>query len=201
MLGLTAILALVLVPPLGLGITWLGWHLTGPELAATLPRLGALVLVYAAYFLTVLGAAAAVSTLSRSARGALMALLGFWLVNGCLAPRAAAEVARHLAPAASPAVFARELEAAVARHEEGSGGAAARGLQVIEDESNRRFDALYVRWETSSSARSVASSRPRSSRRASRFASCRWRWRARTTPTTGTSRPRPSGTGARWSAR
>ncbi|HZL99189.1 MAG TPA: DUF3526 domain-containing protein, partial [Planctomycetota bacterium] len=147
MLGLIAILALVLVPLLGLGLTWLGWHLTGPELAATLPRLGALVLVYAAYFLAVLGAAAAVSTLSRSARGALMVLLGFWLVNGFLAPRAAAEVARHLAPAASPAVFARELEAAVARHEEGGGGGAARGLQAIEDESNRRFDALYVRWE------------------------------------------------------
>jgi ABC-2 type transport system permease protein len=146
-LGLTAILALVLGPSLALGLAWLGWHLTAPELAATLPRLGVLVLVYGTYYLTVLGVATAVSTRSRSAQGALVVLLGFWLVNGFLAPRLAAEAARRLAPVDSPAVFARELEAAAASHEEGSRGLGARGLQAAEDESNRRFDALYARWE------------------------------------------------------
>jgi ABC-2 type transport system permease protein len=147
MLGLTALLALVLGPPLGLGLAWLGWHLTGLEITATLPRLGVLVLVYGGYFLTVLGVATAVSTLSRSAQGALVVLLGFWLVNGFLAPRLAAEAARRLTPVASPAVFARELEASAATHEEGSRGTGAWGLQAAEDESNRRFDALYARWE------------------------------------------------------
>jgi ABC-2 type transport system permease protein len=146
-LGLAGILGLVLLPPLALGLGWLVWQLAGPELAATLPRLGGLAVVYALYFLTVFGVATAVSTAARSARAALIILLGFWVANGFLAPRLAAEVARSLAPAPSPAAFARELDAAVARHEEGSRGPAARGLQAAEDESNQRFDALYAQWE------------------------------------------------------
>ena len=39
-LGLAGILGLVLLPPLALGLGWLVWQLTGPELAAILPRLG-----------------------------------------------------------------------------------------------------------------------------------------------------------------
>lgn len=147
MLGLAGILGLMLLLPLALGLGWLGWRLTGSELAEILPRLGGLVLVYTLYFLTVLGVATAVSTASRSARRALAVLLGFWIVNGFLAPRVAVEVTRALVPAGSPAAFARKLDAAVASHEEGYREAAARGLQAAEDESNARFDALYAEWE------------------------------------------------------
>ena len=145
--GLVGILGLGLLPPLVLGLGWLARHLTGHELAATLPRLGALVLVYALYFLTVLGVATAVSIAVPSARAALIILLGFWIVNGFLAPRVATEVARFLAPVPSPAAFARTLDAATAPHEEGSRGPAVRGLQAAEDESSHRFDALYAEWE------------------------------------------------------
>jgi len=43
--------------------------------------------------------------------------------------------------------FARELRAAAAAHDEGSPATGARGLQAIEEESNRQFDTLYGRWE------------------------------------------------------
>ena len=119
MLGLIAILGLALCRRSALASPGSAGTSTGPELAATLPRLGALAWSTRRYFLTVLGVAAAVSTISRSARAALIVLLGFWLATASSRRARPPRSPGHLAPAASPAVFARELEAAVARHEEG----------------------------------------------------------------------------------
>jgi ABC-2 type transport system permease protein len=107
LLGVTAIVAGVLVPTLTIGIVWLGRHLTARELGDTLPRLGVLGLLYAAYYLMLLGIATAVSTASRSARTALITLLGFWLVNGFLGPYLATEIAERMVFAPSSAAFSR----------------------------------------------------------------------------------------------
>ncbi|MEM6783461.1 MAG: ABC transporter permease subunit [Bacteroidota bacterium] len=105
-LGAAAPLALVLVPAAVLGALAMAVA-APPEAAAwSAPRVGLLALVYLAYFAVFVGVSLLVSALAGSPRTALLALLGFWFVNGFIAPRLAADVAERVHPGLTEEAFA-----------------------------------------------------------------------------------------------
>jgi len=106
-LGIAASLGMVLVPAalIGAGVLiFLGDPRVLPDTAA---RLVLLALFYLFYFAAILGTSLAVSAWSKSTRAALLTLLGFWIVNGLIAPRAFTDVARYLHPTPSAFDFAK----------------------------------------------------------------------------------------------
>ncbi|MEM8599102.1 MAG: ABC transporter permease subunit [Bacteroidota bacterium] len=105
-LGAAAPLALVLVPAAVLGALAMAVA-APPEAAAwSAPRVALLALVYLAYFAVFVGVSLLVSALARSPRAALLVLLGFWFVNGFIAPRLAADVAERVHPGLTEEAFA-----------------------------------------------------------------------------------------------
>lgn len=101
-LGVSAALALLLVPAAILGVLALSLSADG----ALPPSGGKLVLMtggFLTYFAVFVGVSLAVSAFAPSSRLALVILLGFWIVNGFVAPRAASDLAKRLHP--SPSTF------------------------------------------------------------------------------------------------
>ena len=95
-LGVAAALALLVVPAALLGSAAL---LTGSAATGSiLTRGSVLALVYLTYFGAFVGLSLAVSAWAPSARTALVALLGIWVVNGLVAPRAAVDLSSWLHP-------------------------------------------------------------------------------------------------------
>lgn len=94
-LGLIAALGAVLLPALALGGGLLAQGAAG---GASPARLAAMIAAYAAYFAVFVALALGVSALARSSRGALVALLGVWVLWSLATPRAAADVAAIVAP-------------------------------------------------------------------------------------------------------
>lgn len=77
----------------------------------SLPRALALIGVYLAYFALWLAVGLAVSALAPSSRVALTLLLAAWFLNGFLAPRGAATLARALHPTPTPQELQRAIDA------------------------------------------------------------------------------------------
>lgn len=101
-LGLGASLLVLLVPVALLGA---GVLLLGPDGRLSLPRLLLLSLAYLAYFTAFAALGVAISARARSARAALATLLAFWVVNGLLMPRLAADAASRVYPLPSTEAF------------------------------------------------------------------------------------------------
>jgi ABC-2 type transport system permease protein len=104
---------------LGLGVLVVPAALTGALalLAATTdtPDVSALRVVllggsYLLYFAAILAITLAVSAWARSSRGALLALLGLWIVNALVAPRVATDVARARAPLPTAEAFRSAID-------------------------------------------------------------------------------------------
>ncbi|WP_435017938.1 DUF3526 domain-containing protein [Tundrisphaera sp. TA3] len=107
-LGLAAALGLILVPAAVLGGTLLAMGSTGPEHAGPdALALGAGYLLYLGIFLA---GSLAVSARSRTSRGALVVLLGFWIANAMIAPRLATDLARRAVGTPSSAEFAAAIQ-------------------------------------------------------------------------------------------
>ncbi len=108
-LGVAGALALLLVPAAVVGAAALVVGSTGPA-ASPLARGTVLAGVYLAYFGAFVGLGLAVSAWARSARTALVVLLGVWVVNGLVAPRAAVDLSKWIHPTPSAVEFAHTLE-------------------------------------------------------------------------------------------
>ncbi len=108
-LGVAGALALLLVPAAVVGAAALVVGSTGPA-ASPLARGAVLAGVYLAYFAAFVGLGLAVSAWARSARTALVVLLGVWVVNGLVAPRAAVDLSKWIHPTPSAVEFAHTLE-------------------------------------------------------------------------------------------
>ncbi len=107
-LGIAAALGLLVVPAavLGSAALVLGSNAAGSFLA----RGVVLAIVYIAYFGAFVGLSLAVSARAPSARTALVALLGIWVLNGLVAPRIAVDLSARLHPAPTAFEFARTIE-------------------------------------------------------------------------------------------
>ena len=117
-LGAAGALALLLVPAAVVGAAALVVGSTGPA-ASPLARGAVLAGVYLAYFAAFVGLGLAVSAWARSARTALVVLLGVWVVNGLVAPRAAVDLSKWIHPTPSAVEFAHTLEQEMAAGVEG----------------------------------------------------------------------------------
>lgn len=102
--GLSAALFAILLPLTVLGSAALLWSGV-QEGQASVPRLGLMILGYLLYFGALAGVALGVSALTRSSRTALVALLGFWMVNCLLVPRLAADAASRFYPVPTAQAF------------------------------------------------------------------------------------------------
>jgi len=111
-LGIAGALGLLLVPATILGSTAIALGSEG-GLALTLPRLAGMSLGYLLYFAAFLALSLAVSAWARSSRVALLVLLGFWMFNGLIAPRAASDLAKALHPTPSAFAFNQGIEEAM----------------------------------------------------------------------------------------
>ena len=108
-LGVAGALGLLLVPAAGVGAAALVVGSPGPA-ASPFARGAVLAGVYLAYFAAFLALSLAVSARARSARTALVILLGVWVVNGLVAPRVAVDLSKWLHPTPSAIEFARTVE-------------------------------------------------------------------------------------------
>ncbi len=108
-IGVAGALALLVFPAAVLGAAAIAIGSPGPA-APVLTRGAVLALAYAAYFGVFVALALAVSAWARSARAALVALLGVWAVNGLVAPRVAVDLSKRIHPTPSAVEFARTME-------------------------------------------------------------------------------------------
>lgn len=109
-LGLTALLALLLVPATligGVALTLNGDQAGEPFSAGRFALLVAGYLLYLGVFIAV---SLAVSARAASSRFALLALLGFWILSCLIAPRAATDAARRIYPTPSALEFTAAME-------------------------------------------------------------------------------------------
>ena len=112
-LGVAGALALLLVPATAAGAVAMSLSSDAAAIAASVPRMAWLALSYLLYFGVFTGISLTVSALAPSSRSALTILLGFWMFNGLVAPRAASDLARILRPTPSAFEFEHRLEAAL----------------------------------------------------------------------------------------
>jgi ABC-2 type transport system permease protein len=175
-LGLSAALGFLLVPASLIGAAALVFGSDAASLGTTWPRTIWLAGSYLLYFGAFLGIALAVSAWTRSSRAALLALLAVWIVNGLVAPRVTAEIAKRAHPTPSAFEFASTMERALRFGLDGTETPAARdqalrrevlakygadsidalpvsfaglSLQAGEDHGNEVFDKLYGDlWDT-----------------------------------------------------
>jgi ABC-2 type transport system permease protein len=108
-LGVAGALALLLVPAAIVGAAAITLGSPGPA-APPFARGAVLTVSYLAYFGVFVALSLAVSAWVRSARTALVALLGIWVLNGLVAPRVAVDLSKWLHPTPSAVAFARTME-------------------------------------------------------------------------------------------
>lgn len=113
-LGIAGALAALLVPAAAIGAAALLLSSGATELGATVPRFAGMTLSYLLYFAAFLGISLAVSAWAKTSRAALLVLLGFWMFNGLVAPRAASDLAKSLYPTPSAFQFTKGIQDAMA---------------------------------------------------------------------------------------
>ncbi len=130
-LGVAAALGVWLVPAAILGSVAIVAASGGGEVMAAAPRAGWMGLSYLLYFGAFTGVSLAVSAWAPSSRVALMVLLGFWMMNGLVAPRVAADLAKSQSPSPSAFAFAQQMQLALAKGSDGHDpGARAKALET-----------------------------------------------------------------------
>jgi ABC-2 type transport system permease protein len=125
-LGIAAALALLLVPAAALGAAALALSSDNGAFAASWPRAALMAAGYLAYFAIFAALSLSVSALAGSSRTALTALLGVWIFNGLIVPKAASDLARSIHPAPSAMEFAKSIERSLEKGIDGHGSPDAR---------------------------------------------------------------------------
>lgn len=96
-------------------------------------RAVALALAYGVFLLTIAGLVIAVSARARTARGALLTLLGGWVLMALVLPRLGATLAEQIAPSTDTGQFWREVRAALKEGIDGHSPAGAREEALLRD--------------------------------------------------------------------
>jgi ABC-2 type transport system permease protein len=109
-LGIAGGLGILLVPAALVGSAALVLSSEDGGFMASLPRMGWMALSYLLYFTAFIGLSLTVSALAKSARLALVCLLGFWIFNGLAAPRIFSDLSRTIHRTPSSLEFARAME-------------------------------------------------------------------------------------------
>jgi ABC-2 type transport system permease protein len=104
-LGVSAALALVLIPATLLAAVLLAGLKTGESFGEAALRFITLSGSYLLYFAAILGLSLAVSAKVKSSRVALLTLIGFWMISSLLAPRLASDLSERLYPSPTVSAF------------------------------------------------------------------------------------------------
>ncbi len=123
--GIAGALGLLVVPAALLGVIALALTAERGMLGASAGRMVVMFVSYLLYFGIFISVSLAVSARAKSSQFALVALLAFWIVNGLIAPRAIADVARRVHPTPSSFSFQQALD----RDLQGDGHDAAESLK------------------------------------------------------------------------
>ncbi len=108
-LGVLGPLLVLLIPAVVLGV--LAMMLTEASGTWSMARFGMLVGVYVLYFTLFIGLTLLVSARAKSARTALVGLLGFWLLTTFVVPRLVTDAADTLHPTPDPIAFQAAIRA------------------------------------------------------------------------------------------
>jgi ABC-2 type transport system permease protein len=112
-LGVAWALGALLVPATILGVAALALSSENGALQASGVRMALMGASYLVYFAAMIAICLAVSAWARSSRLALIGLLGFWIFNSLIAPRAAADLAKAIYPTPSAFDFTQRMERAM----------------------------------------------------------------------------------------
>jgi ABC-2 type transport system permease protein len=109
-LGIAGALGALIVPATAIGVVALGLASENGLMAASASRMAVMFASYLLYFGVFIGVSLAVSARAPSSRLALVTLLAFWILNGLIAPRAAADIARRAYPTPSAFAFQQSID-------------------------------------------------------------------------------------------
>lgn len=142
--GIAGALGVLVVPAGVIGVIALALTSENGLLGASAGRLAWMFASYLLYFGIFIGVSLAVSAWAKSSRFALVALLAFWIVNGLIAPRAAADAAKRIYPTPSAFSFQQALDRAL----QGDGHDAAEALKqrVLAQYKVSRIEDLPVNF-------------------------------------------------------
>lgn len=149
-LGVTGALGVLLVPATILGVIALALASDNGLLGASASRLAWMFVSYLLYFGVFVGVSLAVSAKAKSAQMALVVLLAFWIVNGLIAPRAVADIAKRVYP--TPSAFAfqqamdREMQSGPDGHDTADKRAEALKQRTLKQYGVDKLEALPVNF-------------------------------------------------------
>jgi ABC-2 type transport system permease protein len=124
--GVSGALFLLLAPAAVIGSIAVTLASSQADMGAAVPRMAGMALGYFLYYGAFAGVTLAVSAVAPSSRSALVLLLGFWMFDGLVAPRAASDIARAFEPAPSAFEFGHKMEMALKNGIDGHDPADAR---------------------------------------------------------------------------
>jgi ABC-2 type transport system permease protein len=142
-LGIGWALGTLLVPATMLGVLALALTSENGALIASGSRMILMGLSYLLYFAATIAVSLAVSAWARSSRLALVSLLGFWIFNSLIAPRAVADIAKAFYPTPSAFEFDHRIEMAMKNGLDGHNPAEARTEQ-LKQELFRKYNVATV---------------------------------------------------------
>ena len=147
-LGIAGALGGLIVPAAILGVIALGLTAEKGMLGSDAGRMAWMFASYVLYFGIFIGLSLAVSAKAKTSQMALVVLLAFWIVNGLIAPRAIADVAKRVYP--TPSAFAfqqaidRELQSGPDGHDTADKRAEALKQRVLKQYGVDKLEALPV---------------------------------------------------------
>jgi ABC-2 type transport system permease protein len=149
-LGIAGALGALIVPATITGVIALALTSETGMLGASASRMTWMFAAYLLYFGVFIGLALAVSAKAKSSQLALIILLAFWIVNGLIAPRAIADVAKRVYP--TPSAFAfqqaidREMQGGPDGHDTADKRAEALKQKVLKQYGVDKLEALPVNF-------------------------------------------------------
>lgn len=149
-LGVSGALAVLIVPATMVGVLALALVSENGLLGASAGRMAWLLVSYLLFFGVFIGVSLAVSARAKSSQMALVVLLAFWIVNGLIAPRAMADVAKRVHP--TPSAFAfqqaldREMQSGPDGHDTADKRAEALKQKVLKQYGVDKLEALPVNF-------------------------------------------------------
>lgn len=149
-LGVTGALSILIVPATIIGVIALALVSDDGLLGASASRMAWMCVSYLLYFGVFIGVSLAVSAKAKSAQMALVVLLAFWIVNGLIAPRAVADIAKRAYPTPSAFDFQqtmdREMQSGPDGHDSADKRTEALKQKVMKQYGVDKMEALPINF-------------------------------------------------------
>jgi ABC-2 type transport system permease protein len=149
-LGVTGALGLLLIPAALIGVFALLLASGNGLPTSTLSRMAWMSLGYLLYFCIFIGLTLTVSAIARSSQTALVILLGIWITNGIIAPRAISDIVRHIYPTPSAFSFQqtidREMQSGPDGHDSADKRSNALRERILKQYGVDRVEALPINF-------------------------------------------------------